>query len=255
MPGVTGGRKGAGPLKLQSVSASRGTGAAWKEAHLGAHEEQSSRSHRRMTVERTSIFATTLLPSRGVAGTGGLSGALPHVRVEQGTRCGHNAREVPPLVAALARQKRCAEPVRGGDSHRRKTVEPLLGSARSRRHALSGACTCAARQPASSPRGGGTRSRRRGFVTLHRSTRKRCSSWWVPVRRRIAEVGRTPSGSEKRAIGFGRVESPPATKRRVNGSLTTGDAQARKRRGPPVAKGGRFIEARRSSSRERRANR
>jgi len=162
MPGVTGGRKGAGPLKLQSVSASRGTGAAWKEAHLGAHEEQSSRSHRRMTVERTSIFATTLLPSRGVAGTGGLSGALPHVRVEQGTRCGHNAREVPPLVAALARQKRCAEPVRGGDSHRRKTVEPLLGSARSRRHALSGACTCAARQPASSPRGGGTRSRRRG---------------------------------------------------------------------------------------------
>jgi hypothetical protein len=30
----------------------------------------------------------------------------------------------------------------------------------------------------------------------------------VPVRRRIAEVGRTPSGSEKRAIGNGRVESP-----------------------------------------------
>jgi hypothetical protein len=29
----------------------------------------------------------------------------------------------------------------------------------------------------------------------------------VPVHRRIAEVGRTPSGSEKRATGFGRVES------------------------------------------------
>jgi len=73
------------------------------------------------------------------------------------------------------------------------------------------------------------------------------------VRRRIAEVGRTSSGSEKRAIGIGRVESPLGNTRRVNGSLTTGGAQARKRRGPPVAKGGRFIEARRSSSRERRA--
>jgi len=37
-----------------------------------------------------------------------------------------------------------------------------------------------------------------GLVASRCSTRKRCSSWWVPVRRRIAEVGRTPSGSEKR---------------------------------------------------------
>jgi hypothetical protein len=29
----------------------------------------------------------------------------------------------------------------------------------------------------------------------------------VPVHRRIAEVGRTPSGSEKRVTGLGRVES------------------------------------------------
>jgi len=37
-----------------------------------------------------------------------------------------------------------------------------------------------------------------GLVASRCSTRKRCSSWWVPVRRRIAEVGRTPSGSKKR---------------------------------------------------------
>jgi len=38
----------------------------------------------------------------------------------------------------------------------------------------------------------------------------------------------------------------------VNGSLTSGGARARKRERPPVAKGGRFTRARRSSSRERR---
>jgi len=76
----------------------------------------------------------------------------------------------------------------------------------------------------------------------------------VGVHRRIAEVGRTPSGSEKRVTSIGRVESLPATTERVNGSLTIGGAQARKRRRPPAAKGGRFIEARRSSSRERRVS-
>jgi hypothetical protein len=74
----------------------------------------------------------------------------------------------------------------------------------------------------------------------------------VPVHRRIAEVGRTPSDSEKRATSGDRVESLLGTSERVNGSLTTSVAQARKRRGPLAANGGRIIEARRSSSRERR---
>jgi hypothetical protein len=47
-----------------------------------------------------------------------------------------------------------------------------------------------------------------------------------------------PSGSEKRVTSTGRVESPLGTTERVNGSLTTEVAQARKRRGTPVAKGG-----------------
>jgi len=77
----------------------------------------------------------------------------------------------------------------------------------------------------------------------------------VPVRRRIAEVGRTPSGSEKRAIGEGSGRKPGSPTKPVNGNLTTLGAQARKRRRPRAAKGGRFFEARRSSSRERRRDR
>jgi len=109
-----------------------------------------------------------------------------------------------------------------------------------------------ARQPVPSPRGGGRRRRRGKVRHLSLQHEERSSSRSVPVHRRIAEVGRTPSGSEKRATFGGRVESLVAIPERVNGSLTIGGAQARKRRRPPAAKGGRFIEARRSSSRERR---
>jgi len=56
MPGITGGYKGAGSPKLQSVGAPRSTGAAWRETHLGEQGERSPGSHRRMTVERTSVF-------------------------------------------------------------------------------------------------------------------------------------------------------------------------------------------------------
>jgi hypothetical protein len=56
MPGIAGGRKGAGPLNLQSIGALRGTGDAWTEAHLGESGEQSSGSPGRKTVERTSVF-------------------------------------------------------------------------------------------------------------------------------------------------------------------------------------------------------
>jgi len=61
--------------------------------------------------------------------------------------------------------KRCAEPVREGASPAERRREPLLESARSRRHASPEACTCVARQPESSPRGGGPRQMR-GEVRL-----------------------------------------------------------------------------------------
>jgi len=72
---------------------------------------------------------------------------------------------------------------------------------------LFGGTRCEARQPVPSPRGGGRRQRRgegRHFSLQHE---ERSSSRSVPVHRRIAEVGRTSSGSEKRATSSGRVES------------------------------------------------
>jgi hypothetical protein len=72
------------------------------------------------------------------------------------------------------------------------------------------------------------------------------------VHRRIAEVGRTPSDSEKRVDRYVSGRKPAPYTKRVNGSLTANGARARKRKGPLAAKGGRFFEARRSSSRERR---
>jgi len=79
-----------------------------------------------------------------------------------------------------------------------------------------------ARQPVPSPRGGGRRRRRGKVRHLSLQHEERSSSRSVPVHRRIAEVGRTPSGSEKRATCDGRVESLVAIPERVNGSLTIG---------------------------------
>jgi len=76
------------------------------------------------------------------------------------------------------------------------------------------------------------------FVTSLRSTRKRSSSRSVPVRRRIAEVGRTPSGSKKRATCNGRVESLVAIPERVNGSLTIGGRSGAQAQGPIGGKRG-----------------
>jgi len=147
---------------------------------------------------------------------------------------------------------RCAEPVREGASLAETRANLCSGR--------SGPAGMLLRRPVPArlvspcrPREGADEGKGDGrFVTSHRRTRKRCSSWWVPVRRRIAEVGRASSGSEKRVTGSGRVESLLATTERVNGSLTMDGAQARKRRRPSKAKGGRFTLARRSSSRERR---
>jgi len=90
------------------------------------------------------------------------------------------------------------------------------------------------------------------FVTSERSTRSdaarggaRASSY---CRSRQNALGLREARDRYRS---GR--KPARYTERVNGSLTTGGAQARKRRSPPLAKGGRSTLARRSSSRERRA--
>jgi hypothetical protein len=52
------------------------------------------------------------------------------------------------------------------------------------------------------------------------------------VHRRIAEVGRTSSGSEKRATFGGRVESLIVIPERVNGSLTIEGRSGAQAQGP-----------------------
>jgi len=95
---------------LQSVGVLRGTGAAWKGDPPGRVGEQSSISLGCTAAERTSVFVGTHHPSRGDAGVGGLSDGAPRVRAKRFIRCGHNAREVPPPVAAPARRMGCAVP-------------------------------------------------------------------------------------------------------------------------------------------------
>jgi len=68
----------------------------------------------------------------------------------------------------------------------------------------------------------------------------------------FAEIGRTPSGSKKRATCTGLVESHADAQERVNGSLTGGTRRTCKRSMVPPAKGGWSCGERRSSSRERR---
>jgi len=132
-----------------------------EEARLRENGERSSRSRKSTAVERTSVFVATHSPSRGDAGSGGLCGGSSHARVGQTTRCKQNARGVPPLVALLARRKRCAELVRGGASPAETTARTFtrLGPVRTG-VCFFGSRRNAARQPALPPRGGRRRQRR-----------------------------------------------------------------------------------------------
>jgi len=107
-----------------------------------------------------------------------------------------------------------------------------------RKACLFGGALCEARQPVPSPQGGGRGEGGERFVTSPCRTRNRSSSRSVPVHRRIAEVGRTSSGSEKRATCGGRVESLVVIPERVNGSLTIGGRPGAQAQGPIGGKRG-----------------
>jgi len=208
-----------------------------RETRSDDQGERSSGSNERRSVERTSVFVGTHRPSRGDAGTGGLSGGSPHVRVERFARCEQNAREVPPPVAVLARRMRCAVRIRGGASPAQTTGEPSARVGPVPQHGLFGGTRCAARQPVPFPSASEGADEGEGgerVVTSSSQNEETVLFASVPVHRRIAEVGRTPSGSEKRATSDGRVESLAAKTERVNGSLTIGGrsgAQAQGRTG------------------------
>jgi hypothetical protein len=242
-------------LFLQSVGVLRGTGAAWKGGPPGRVGEQSSISLGCTAAERTSVFAGTHHPSRGDAGVGGLSDGAPRVRAKRFIRCGHNAQEVPPPVAALARRMGCAVP-----GSRRGFARPNDGAnlhstgSGPRGDASSEAPLRGSSAPLVPARGRTKAKAGRGSLLFfaergHEAARGRCPCLVVS-----AEVGRTPSGSKKRATGSELVESQVEPKERVNGSLTGDVTRTRKRSGAPPARRGRSSGERRSSSRERRAS-
>jgi len=154
-------------------------------------------------------------------------------------RCEQNAREVPPLVAVLARRKRCA--VTGS---RRGFCRPNDGanlhSIRSgpRRAYLFGGARCEARQPVPSPQGGGRRRRRREVrhLALQNEESKqlavgaRASSY---CRSRQNVLGLREARHQSRS---GR--KPGRYPERVNGSLTIGGRSGAQAQEPTGGKRG-----------------
>jgi len=153
--------------------------------------------------------------------------------------------------------KRCAESLREGDSSAERRHEPSLGSVRSRRNAPSGARgSSEARLRGSSALLSlaceeRTRQRRLEAVPSERSTRNRCSSWWCPHivdLQKSAERPRAQRSVPPVSVGSKACTIHGAREREPDGQRRS----ARKRKRLPVAKGGRILRARRSSSRERR---
>ena len=249
------GRKGAGSLDLQGVSTLRGTGAAWKRGPPGRTRGAIlaiRRGARRWNAPP--VFAGTHDPSRGDAGTLDLSGgpSLPSARLAP--RCGHDARE----DSASRSGARTTNEVCGTGSRRglarRKTARTLARVGPVPPRCFSGSTAARLVSPYH-PREGADEGEGSGrFVLSRRSTRNRCGSWWCPcvvVLQKSAERPRAQRSASPVAVGskactlHGAREREPDHRRR----------SARERRRPRVAKGGRFREPRRSSSRERRESR
>jgi hypothetical protein len=208
MPGITGRLK---RRRLsQSCKASVLFGAQvprGREAHLSENGERSSGSHRRTAVERTSGLRGKHHPSRGDVGSEGLRGGSACVRAGRGTRCEHNAREDPPLVAALARQMRCADSGREGASRRRKTERTFARIGPVPHRASSEVCMRGSSARAV-PERGRTKAKARGGSSPPNAVRGiDAARGGCPCIVVFAEVGSAPSGSEKRETGTGRVES------------------------------------------------
>jgi hypothetical protein len=163
------------------------------------------------------------------------------------------ARGGPPLARELARhggvrpgsRRDLASPKDGASPC---SVGPVRACQLLRKQAARGS------SPRSPPRGGGLRRTFAGGQSALRGGRGSRARGRCPCIVLFAEIVRTPSGSGKRATGDGAGRKPAPSAERVNGSLAlrgkTTDARAYAARG---AKRGRFVGARRSSSREHRA--
>jgi hypothetical protein len=120
----------------------------------------------------------------------------------------------PPLGGGPPRRMGCAGRHRGGASLHPKGRSNLLSAPLGPRESrLSRGGKLARLVSPAHPREGvdeGEGEKR--FVPSSCRTRNEAARRSVPVHRRIAETGSTPSGSEKRATCDGRVESPPDRK-------------------------------------------
>jgi len=169
-------------------------------------------SQRRTAVERTSRSSWERITLRGAMREPWAS-VVARLAFAQGerTRYAHHAREDSTSRSNARTTNEVCGTVREGDSPAERRGEPLLGSVRSRSHASSEARLRGSSARAV-PERGRTKAKALGRSSRPSAARGAMQLVVVPVRRRIAEVGRTPSGSEKRAIGTGRVESPHGTR-------------------------------------------
>jgi len=108
---------------------------------------------------------------------------------------------------------------------------------RSARDALSGERRESGSSPRESPQGEARRQTRRGEIRRPASGRVTTTRVSCPCVVRVAEVVGPLSGSEKRAIGIVRVESPGATPDARGREPSLGGVGARERVGPTLTKG------------------
>jgi len=152
-------------------------------------------SSRCMSMKRTSVFAGTCLPSRGGSGIEDLNDRTSRLRSAH--QAWAETRERVRLSWQCSRDERGARKlVLGGDSPAQTTrrtfarTGPVCPG-----HAFSEGCLVRLVSPYHPREGVDEGEGAERSVTSLRRTRNRSSSRSVPVRRRIAEVGRAPSGS------------------------------------------------------------
>jgi hypothetical protein len=136
-----------------------------------------------------------------------------------------------------ARDTEVRGPGRAGDSKSVTGHGTSSRFGRSARDALFGERRESGSSPRESPQGEARRQTRRGEIRRPASGRVTTTRVSCPCVVRVAEVVGPLSGSEKRAIGNGRVESPGATPDARGREPSLGEVGARKRAGLTLTKG------------------
>jgi len=185
-------------------------GAAWMETRSGEDEERSSPS--RQSVRR---WNAPRPPCERIALRGAVRDRRPQrwlgVRSRAPNRPvrARDARGGSASSTQVRARQRGVRPGSRRDLARRKAARTFarVGPVRARR-ASPEARRLRGSSARARPRKGATRANACGRRVTSPAVRGAACSRLVPVRRRVAETSRTPSGPEKRAIGIERVESP-----------------------------------------------